>query len=257
MNNMSFSIDKRICRGAAVAMVLGAMLTAPGAAFSQAPKDICTFNDASTDNRVEGELLYSPNTNLVYSRLKLHFRDFPISNASRTFTEKLVYKAAWIERDHHFKTGKVTEKLKLALSYSLSDHSLVSRCDFYVGDERVGVSNDLANIINLASEYSNTECSIDIAKFAGKFPAKRFANDPLPTISVRLIRYKPRPAFSTEELQKIDVGSLSLVLDFDTQTLGAMEKNRETMYERFRSGQCRPVSDGKTSTCLFTPQNDC
>ena len=85
------------CLAAISSAIAGGAGTASADTAEQAA-EYCRFSNTVEGRSLNGELLYSPETNLVHARLKLAFPDAPITGADRAFTDKVVYKSAWIER---------------------------------------------------------------------------------------------------------------------------------------------------------------
>jgi hypothetical protein len=210
----------------------------------QAAGDYCRFSAAVEGRSLKGELLHSPETSLVHARLKLAFPDSPTTGANRAFTDKVVYKSAWIERIHDFKTGDVTETVELRISHSLTEMPLVDACEYYVSNRKVGDDSDIFNVMRMKDDYMDAECSIEVSKFAGRFPARRFANDPVPVITVKLVRYED-DWLDWDEYEQEYVGQFDLSLDFSEELTSTLEASRAAMYQKFNDGQCRPLADAK------------
>ena len=231
------------CLAAISSAIAGGAGTASADTAEQAA-EYCRFSNTVEGRSLNGELLYLPETNLVHARLKLAFPDAPITGADRAFTDKVVYKSAWIERIHDFKTGDVTETVGLRISHSLTKMPLVDACEYYVSNRKVGDDSDIFNVMRMKDDYVDAECSIEVSKFAGKFPARRFANDPAPVITVQLIRYED-DWLDFDEYEQEYVGQIDLSLDFSPDVVNALEASRAAMYQKFNDGQCRPRADAK------------
>ena len=231
------------CLAAISSAIAGGAGTASADSAAQAT-EYCRFSNTVEGRSLNGELLYSPETNLVHARLTLAFPESPITGADRAFTDKVVYKSAWIERIHDFKTGDVTETVGLRISHSLTKMPLVDACEYYVSNRKVGDVSDSFNVMRMKDEYMDAECSIEVSKFAGKFPARRFANDPVPVITVKLVRYED-DWLDWDEYEQEYVGQFDLSLDFSEELTSTLEASRGAMYQKFNDGQCRPFADAK------------
>lgn len=207
-------------------------------ASADTPKDYCQFSSTVEGRNVQGELRYSPKTHLVHARLKMALPEAEIKQADRAFLIQIVHKSAWIERRHDFKTGAVKETLELSISHSLSSTALVDVCDYFVSSKKV---TEVPHVFRAEKKYQSTECSVETSKFAGKVPARRFANDPAPVISVEFVRFED-DGLEYNENEEV-LGQIDFSLDFSQELVGALEAGRDRMYQSFIDGQCRPLAD--------------